>query len=729
MIFRKRTDRDVSVEMDSLFLQSPSFPVQEVLESAKNIDFGLDDENGSIPDPKRMLREKQEHSSAMQLLASLENSDQPEPDEKETAEQKSRELDSRPITWDDLPGMDSSALEPATEDITGSLFNGDVPEEPVEIMETESQPTGDANPGSPIDALYPAAETSPVQTEGGVALPPAEPDGNDIEEAVVVLPPLPKEPALPPLDPEPLNDNLMIPPSLRRTPEGESAFENFVRSLLNSSRHDAWISEHRDEGELSYAQVEPSFLQIQNMESSLEKIAQTKPQENPGLLLPEAGMEIPSFSEKGISAEAAVAQELKPGTAADPCAEEVFTEEAEPPAQEPDSPVTSSSSVAGEISIPDPFAPSLSVCEPVCCPDSSPLSHEEIKHEEPELSVVQDPKPPPETKPKILPLSQGFEMVKVKPVAARSPIAVHKVSLLDAPGWMAESPAQFEPDAPQEEMKTLEMQSEGEELAFADLSENEEMEIPPFDFALDLEKESDLAEVVEDPSNRQEIPAFAMERDDSSSYGDFGMEEAPRFDGEFSPLEFSDSFPAAEEQTFGPAAESPLPFEEIETWIDDNGESYSPKADTEIDSSFPDLDFPVFEELPDEAENRLTWNEEAFEEHPEERGDPIRFLDAESDEEDGDETGVEIRASAPLVDNFQVMLVHHEGVNALMVDDGVDAKMLKSFDSDPFKEDNRFIVTQEAILGSKGMFIIQVGTWQGIIAIEGETVILQAEID
>ncbi len=90
--------------------------------------------------------------------------------------------------------------------------------------------------------------------------------------------------------------------------------------------------------------------------------------------------------------------------------------------------------------------------------------------------------------------------------------------------------------------------------------------------------------------------------------------------------------------------------------------------------------------------------------------------------------GVAILASDWLSEELQVMLVYHDGVYALMVDNGVNAALLKSFDDNPLLPHNHFTVTQEAIIGNKAMFIVQVGTWQGIISLESDEAKLQAEM-
>jgi hypothetical protein len=148
-----------------------------------------------------------------------------------------------------------------------------------------------------------------------------------------------------------------------------------------------------------------------------------------------------------------------------------------------------------------------------------------------------------------------------------------------------------------------------------------------------------------------------------------------------------------------------------------------------------------FANLNVEVDSELPWYSEEDEAEPQadaiasEEG--IRYnQDYEEDaldltgvnEVDEVDEAIDIIASAPLVDNFQVMVVHHEGIYALMADNGMNAAMLKSFDHNPLAEDTRFVVTQEAILGNKAMFIVQIGDWQGIVSLEGGHATLQTEV-
>ncbi len=92
------------------------------------------------------------------------------------------------------------------------------------------------------------------------------------------------------------------------------------------------------------------------------------------------------------------------------------------------------------------------------------------------------------------------------------------------------------------------------------------------------------------------------------------------------------------------------------------------------------------------------------------------------------EPGVDIIAAVSLLDEFEIMLIQHEHEFALMVDNGETAVLLKSFPSNPLIENDRFTLTQEAVLGAKSLFIIHVGDWQGILALDNQEVRLQAEL-
>lgn len=92
---------------------------------------------------------------------------------------------------------------------------------------------------------------------------------------------------------------------------------------------------------------------------------------------------------------------------------------------------------------------------------------------------------------------------------------------------------------------------------------------------------------------------------------------------------------------------------------------------------------------------------------------------------------VHILATAELSEEFQMMLVQHGATFAVMVDNGENAVILKSFDYNPLPfpvDPDRFRIAETAAAGTKRMYVIQVGDWQGIVSLESDEARLQAEI-
>lgn len=111
-------------------------------------------------------------------------------------------------------------------------------------------------------------------------------------------------------------------------------------------------------------------------------------------------------------------------------------------------------------------------------------------------------------------------------------------------------------------------------------------------------------------------------------------------------------------------------------------------------------------------------------------GDFSQQIELEVPDEASPEDALEILASATLGDEFEMLLVHLEGLYALMVDNGENAVLLKTFDQNPLVSDEPiFMVSEEAELETgKLMYLAHVGDWQGIVSIEGDDAKIQAEL-
>jgi hypothetical protein len=92
------------------------------------------------------------------------------------------------------------------------------------------------------------------------------------------------------------------------------------------------------------------------------------------------------------------------------------------------------------------------------------------------------------------------------------------------------------------------------------------------------------------------------------------------------------------------------------------------------------------------------------------------------------EEGLEILAMAPVENEYQLILVKHDGLYALMLDDGEDdAMIIKRFDQNPLAHEAYFNVQSEVTLGHKTMYVVEVGTWQGVLSLQSDEA--QLEID
>ncbi len=142
-----------------------------------------------------------------------------------------------------------------------------------------------------------------------------------------------------------------------------------------------------------------------------------------------------------------------------------------------------------------------------------------------------------------------------------------------------------------------------------------------------------------------------------------------------------------------------------------------PEINLPDDFQFADL--PTPREMPQPMETEMShMPSDMASQPPQEEASPMAPMTID---------GIDILAMDKMLEAFDVMVVHHEGVYALMVDNGQNATMLKLFESNPLEHSAYFKVNQEAMLGMKILFIVHVGHWQGIIAIDGDDVKLQAE--
>jgi len=227
----------------------------------------------------------------------------------------------------------------------------------------------------------------------------------------------------------------------------------------------------------------------------------------------------------------------------------------------------------------------------------------------------------------------------------------------------------------------------------------------------------DLAESEDNPPVPEALKGFSLE------FPDFSLD-----DPEDAPWGFVSSPPEVREEADDLEANSVI---EVPDWFtEDEPES----ADMPSVGSPDTLELPELEDLmvPDDLGS----------ESVEVAADPLApFLDDmlgqweanvdldEYTDEDAPEEGLDILASASLGDEFQMLLVHLDGLYALMVDNGENAVLLKTFDANPLSVEDAFMVSEEAMLDTgKVMYLAHVGAWQGIIALEGDDATIQAEM-
>lgn len=89
---------------------------------------------------------------------------------------------------------------------------------------------------------------------------------------------------------------------------------------------------------------------------------------------------------------------------------------------------------------------------------------------------------------------------------------------------------------------------------------------------------------------------------------------------------------------------------------------------------------------------------------------------------------VDIVSSHPMVDEINLLLLQHQGQYFLVADTPEDAQTIKTFDANPLAIDAQSYVEEEVVLPNKHLFMAKFGLWEGIIALEGNTVKVQAEL-
>ncbi len=648
MFFKRKKNKTAHDAATSLFMESQRFPVQEALESAMSMDFGLKEESPVPADPRQAIREE---SSTMQMLGSLESS--ASNFLTETQETESPVIHSKPITMSQLPQSDNAVvelpppvaeepvppeivLEEQLQELVQTSVGEDIPEEPLPVMPEEetvtaslsladlSEMVSDENVGSEeeiseIPQLIPSKVTSikgkrKKSAESPSALP-AIPTLVAKTKSLVME--QEENPEIP----------LVAPAALQATSQNEGAFESFVRSLLEEARHEAIGFHISDKNQV---------------------------------VIPAKSLE---------AAPSPVLEEMMQSVIVNPPTETVFKTEVSSPLSESEATEVFEASAVDEIV----FESFISEAKTVSLPEkelvsvaASTDSRDNYVVDSLATGSFSPPLQSASTKTRIVPLGglpkeQSF-------VRVQSPGKRH-----GQPGKIRTLPlfTDYPPGRP-----TL-----PEQLSEQPVVDTFHQEIS------ELEIEADHR--FEDTTEEQVLSSFVdTEITTTQSPQDV---EVSDFDFDFS-LDVADT---------------------LDINLMDDTDTL---MESRIRQALPsDVLVDVVPEISKEA---LYQHLQPDEEIP--AGEERLAL--------GPLDGIDILAASTLAEEFQLLLIHHEGIYALMMDNGEHAALLKSFDSNPIAHNHQFIVTEETVLANKVMYIVQVGDWQGIIALESDEAKLQAEI-
>ena len=61
--------------------------------------------------------------------------------------------------------------------------------------------------------------------------------------------------------------------------------------------------------------------------------------------------------------------------------------------------------------------------------------------------------------------------------------------------------------------------------------------------------------------------------------------------------------------------------------------------------------------------------------------------------------------------------------------DASNVEVLKVFQDNPLADNRIFQATRESAVGGKDMFLVQAGTWKGVISKDNDKVVLRTEIN
>ncbi len=109
---------------------------------------------------------------------------------------------------------------------------------------------------------------------------------------------------------------------------------------------------------------------------------------------------------------------------------------------------------------------------------------------------------------------------------------------------------------------------------------------------------------------------------------------------------------------------------------------------------------------------------------------PAEATDTEDPEEGEDFTVLD---SCPISEESRLFMVAMNDIYALMGEcgppDASNVEVLKVFQNNPLAENQIFQATREAKTGDRDMFLVQAGTWKGVISKDNDRVVLRTEIN
>ncbi|MEB3286297.1 MAG: hypothetical protein VKJ04_02220 [Vampirovibrionales bacterium] len=117
---------------------------------------------------------------------------------------------------------------------------------------------------------------------------------------------------------------------------------------------------------------------------------------------------------------------------------------------------------------------------------------------------------------------------------------------------------------------------------------------------------------------------------------------------------------------------------------------------------------------------------------PQEQPQASAMADSQQQSQHQNDEALNILQSLDMTRFHRLLFISHQQHYALMgqvgPEEDANIAVLKIFNENPLQHDNEFIAIKEGQTPKKEMFVVKLGTWQGVVAVDADQIQLQAEI-